>query len=76
MTPQEKWKRLNNPTCLEDYGLFLSRNELMQFPEGRAYVEMIDGFRKEREERNRLMEILGKAASQTIDDCIKNAVFK
>ena len=42
MCPKEKWERLNNPTCLKDYGLSLSEDELMQFPEGRDLLKTLE----------------------------------
>jgi hypothetical protein len=41
LTPEEKWKRLNNPTSAEDYGLSLSRDELLTFSEGQQMVAMV-----------------------------------
>lgn len=36
MTPKEKWQRLTNPKTVEDYGLGISLNELMEVPEAVA----------------------------------------
>ena len=38
MTAKEKWDRLNNPTCIEDYGLSMTESEIRQVPEGRAFL--------------------------------------
>jgi len=34
MTPSEKWARMANPQTIEDYGLGITADELMTFPEG------------------------------------------
>ena len=36
--PEQKFNRLMNPTCLEDYGLILTESELRRFPEGREIL--------------------------------------
>ena len=46
MTPEEKWKRMNNPTCVEDYGLSLNRAELSTFSEGQKLVATVDKLNK------------------------------
>lgn len=38
MTPKEKWDRINNPMSVEDYGLFLTEDELRTFLEGRKLL--------------------------------------
>lgn len=40
MKPQEKWDRLNNPQCLKDYGISLTKSEMMSFPEGRVIIRV------------------------------------
>jgi len=39
MDALEKLKRLTNPQCVEDYGLSVSLSELMEFDEGKAWVQ-------------------------------------
>ena len=39
MNPEEKWRRLINPTCADDYGLSMSLDELRQVPEASAVVK-------------------------------------
>ena len=34
----ERWKRLNNPTCVADYGLGVTLEELAETPEGREIL--------------------------------------
>lgn len=76
MTPKEKWDRLNNPTCLADYGLSLSRDELMQFPEGRAIAEEIDAIRKERERTAKMFEALNKNMGIVIRKAFDDIIIK
>lgn len=71
MTPKEKWDRLNNPTCLEDYGLSLSRDELIQFPEGRAIVEHLDFIAKQRSDIDSLINSIIENINQTLYDFFK-----
>jgi hypothetical protein len=33
LTPQEKWDRLKNPTCADDYGLLMTPEEVRAVPE-------------------------------------------
>lgn len=40
MTPAEKWQRLTNPTCVEDYGLSMSIDEIRQVPEAEAAMKV------------------------------------
>lgn len=35
----EKWRRLTNPTCVADYGLSVTLEELAETPEGREILE-------------------------------------
>lgn len=39
MDALEKWKRLANPTCADDYGLSVTIGELAATPEGRKIIE-------------------------------------
>ena len=39
MEPQEKWDRMNNPQCLDDYGIVMNTEELMAIPEGRELLD-------------------------------------
>lgn len=38
MDALEKWKRLTNPTCADDYGLSVTLDELKQTEEGRKIL--------------------------------------
>jgi len=73
-SPKEKWDRLNNPTCVEDYGLSLSREELAQFPEGHAIINRVDELRRERKEMEIIMREMGKNCRKTIDNILKTQV--
>ena len=44
MKPQEKWDRLSNPQCLEDYGISLTKDEMMSFPEGRGVIRSAEKY--------------------------------
>ena len=66
MTPQEKWDRMNNPTCLEDYGLSMTESEALQVPEGRIWVEAIRGIQNDQAIfRNRCIA-MGKASAKIL----------
>lgn len=41
MNPQEKWNRLSNPQCLKDYGLSITEEEMVSFPEGKNIVRTL-----------------------------------
>lgn len=47
-TPTEKWARLQNPKCLEDYGLSLTQEDLRQFPEGRRLLAEVRSVQRSR----------------------------
>jgi len=49
-TPEEKLKRLTNPKTVEDYGLVLTEDELITFPEGRDLLESFGQYFYEDEE--------------------------
>jgi hypothetical protein len=38
MTPLEKWQRMTNPTCVEDYAIGISFAEIAQVPEALAEI--------------------------------------
>ncbi|MFA5706808.1 MAG: hypothetical protein WDA41_10675 [Candidatus Neomarinimicrobiota bacterium] len=70
MTPQEKWERLNNPETLSDYGLILSENELMQFPEGREIVKAVRARQQETEDASQRMRIIGRNIAASLENVI------
>jgi len=39
LTPQEKWARLTNPTCADDYGLSMTLEEVRAVPDAKSEVE-------------------------------------
>ena len=39
ITPEEKFERLENPTCFADYGLSLTLTELETFDKGRQLLK-------------------------------------
>lgn len=39
LTPAEKWARLKNPTCADDYGLSVTWEEVCAVPEAKHEVE-------------------------------------
>jgi len=39
LTPQEKWARLKNPTCADDYGLSMTWKEVCAVPEALREVK-------------------------------------
>ena len=39
LTPQEKWARIKSPTCIDDYGLSMTREEVCAVPEAKCEVE-------------------------------------
>ena len=70
MTPEEKWERLTNPKTIEDYGLRMSENELMQFPEGQRVVAEVRARQEERSMLIRSARAAGKNTAATIDSLI------
>lgn len=54
-TAYEKFKKMQNPTSVWDYGLSLNQQELRTFPEGREILaEMKKGLRKRHTLANRI----------------------
>lgn len=39
LTPLEKWARLTNPTCVDDYGLSMTLEEVIAVPDAKREVE-------------------------------------
>lgn len=39
LTPAEKWARMKNPTCADDYGLVMTWEEVRAVPEAKREVE-------------------------------------
>lgn len=74
MKPVEKWKRLNNPKSIDDYGLSLSGSELKTFPEGREIVKAINDRRREISNLQDLAAKLGLAAARKIDEIISKVL--
>jgi len=72
MTPQEKWERLNNPTCIEDYGLSISEEELVTFPAGAAILEALDEPRL-KEKFDNLLGSPGANCGKTVQKIISAA---
>ena len=63
MDAKEKWKRLNNPQGVEDYGLLMTGDELKQFAEGRELLKAVESFELARKSLKKdLGEIEGIAA--------------
>ena len=60
MDAQEKWKRLNRPTCAADYGLSMSRDEMEQIPELAPFLNDVDEIRARREWLRKAERELGK----------------
>ena len=70
MTPQEKWARIKNPTCADDYGLGLTLDEMREVPELAPLVALIEEARREVEkveEYRLLAEAVGKDVGEVID---------
>ena len=70
MTPQEKWARIKNPTCADDYGLDLTLDEMREVPELAPLVALIEEARREVEkveEYELLAAAVGKDVGEVID---------
>ena len=70
MTPQEKWARIRDPKCAEDYGLDLTLDEMREVPELAPLVALIEDARREVEaveEYRLLAEAVGKDVGEVID---------
>ena len=74
MTPEEKWARLNNPTCADDYGLSISETELRTFLEGREILLNLRKIERKRGRTSRLMSALGKSMGERIDGLVGKEV--
>ncbi len=78
ITPEEKWKHINNPQSLEDYKLSLSTEELKTFAGGRQLLALINKGHKNTWSRKQLdcmgnMGRLGARAGQAVrEKIIKN----
>ena len=70
MTPQEKWARIRDPKCAEDYGLELTLDEMREVPELAPLVELVEDARREIEEREEyrlLAQTVGTDVGEVID---------
>ena len=70
MTPQEKWTRIRDPKCAEDYGLDLTLDEMREVPELASLVALVEDAQREIEEVEEYMllaEALGRELGETID---------
>ena len=79
MTPQEKWTRIRDPKCAEDYGLELTLDEMREVPELAPLVELVEDARREVEEREEyklLAEAAGKDAGEVIDKMAREILVK
>ena len=65
MTAKEKWGRLTNPETVEDYGLLIKEDELLEFNEGR---ELIAALRKATDKRMELVvKMIANNTRQTVE---------
>jgi len=70
MTPQEKWARIRDPKCADDYGLGLTLDEMREVPELAPLVALVEDARREIEkvEEHRLLaQAVGKDVGEVID---------
>ena len=76
-TPQEKWARIRDPKCADDYGLGLTLDEMREVPGLASLVALVEDARREIEEweEYRLLaqavgtdvgEVIGKMAREIL----------
>ena len=76
MNAEEKWSRLTSPKSIEDYGLCVTRNEMLTFPEGKALVEAIDCARSGDEHMMKIAALFGRNAVNVIEREIASALSR
>jgi len=64
LSAEEKWRKLWNPKCAEDYGLIVTSDEMRTFKEGRSILAML----KKEERKVARMEKLFKRIWETIQE--------
>lgn len=69
MTPQEKWQRIRDPKCAEDYGLDLTLDEMREVPELASLVALVEDARRE-VERVEEYRLLAAAAGKDVGEVI------
>ena len=70
MTPQEKWARIRDPKCAEDYGLDLTLDEMREVPELAPLVALVEEVWREAEEKAEEYELLAAAAGKDVGEVI------
>ena len=73
MTPQEKWNRLTNPTCIDDYGMAMSLDEVREVkdPVAEDMVRVCDAVA---EPADPIYAQLGSAVAAAMDRTVRRCL--